>query len=170
MKITILQDHTDFMERMILCAYDHHHGLPLSAGALNQIRVKTVVGKHKGRLYTLGALTEAAEQAPPAEQRKLAKTMAAAVEADMEGWYCVQDDEGAQWLREHYVGPVLDWNGAVWWGKLKGLEIEAEVVFHECFKQRKSGEPGRTAGRQRDEVARVPGSPSLFRPDVEAIE
>lgn len=174
MKVTLLQDHTEFMERMIACAYDHNHGLPLSVTALNSIRVKTVVGRYQKKLYTLEHLRELAEwvHTPATERRKLAKIMAAAVEGDIEGWYCIRDDEGADWLRNNYVGPVLDWAGAVWWCKLKNLELDIEVDYDKHFKQRKRSESGRreAAPASTNNHTRVPSSSGLFRPDVEAIE
>lgn len=173
MAITVLQDHTDFMDRMIQSAYDHTLGIPLSIPLLDMIRVKTMVATYRGKLMTLADLRDLAEGVDPAEQRRISKLMANAVEAPIEAWYCIAHDEGAQWLQDNHAGPVLAWNGALWWGKLKGLDLTEEIHFHECFKKRSNrhrpdpGE-GKTAGedyRRRD----VPGG-RIFRPNVGEIE
>lgn len=155
MTITILQDHTDFFDRMLAMALNDNHGQPLSTSVLDRIRQKSIVGKYRGKAYTLGELREMADKLPEgSDRRSIARVMAASVEDQIE-WFCIADDEGVEWLEKHHAGPVLRWNGAVWWGRLKSIEIDTEVVTHEAFtprrKRRKPGsrpaKEGGTGGR-----------------------
>src|SRR5690606_33080393 len=117
---------------------DHHIGLPLTVPVLDAIRRKLIVCKVRGELKTLSEVEELRSKAAPgAETALLERAIAAGVEGTVEGWYCVADDEGAEWLTSNHTGPVLRWNGAVWWGRLKGITITAEVVTHDSFKPRR---------------------------------
>lgn len=174
MTILILQDHTQFIGRMLAQAANHTHGHPLNITALEAIRRKMLVAKYRGELRTLGGLQDLANLAAPgAETEAIARAMALAVEADVEGWYCIADNEGVAWLENNHSGPVLRWGGGVWWGKLKGIQIAAEVKRHDDYKQptRKRSRPG-----QREVETGAPewpagtGSSGLRRADVQSIE
>lgn len=174
MTITILQDHTDFFERVLAMAMEDNHGLPLSIEVLSRIRTKLIVCRYRGKLHLLEQLRSMATGLPEgAERRAIAKAMAAGVEGEMEGWYCIADNSGVAWLEGNYAGPVLRWNGAVWWGRLKNIEIDTEVVTHEAFKaRRKRRQPGRGAAEKTGAEGRpvVPGSSGFRRHYVPAIE
>ena len=171
MAITLLQDHTDFIGRMLAMAMNHDLAMPLNIRVLEEIRRKSLVTKHRSKLVTMGQLQELANVAARgAESESIGRAQALAVEGDYDGWYCVQDDEGVQWLLENPVGPVLRWNGGVWWGRLKGIEIQTEVVTHDSFKPRKRD---RSSPRQAEEDQSSRGygneSSGLRRPDVRPL-
>lgn len=175
MPITVLQDHTDFFERVLLVSFDHAHGLPLGTNTLEHIRTRSIVCRYRGAVYPLAVLREMAQTASPgAEREAIARAMAAGVEGEIEGWYCVADDDGAKWLESHHVGPLLRWNGAFWWGRLKDIQIDTEVVTHDAFTRRKKRrQPGR--GQAKEERARGNGplaqhGQGLRRPDMRAFD
>lgn len=165
--ITVLQDHTEFMDRMIELGYDHPDGAPLSIQLLDSIRAETVADTYQGQVMTLGQLRAQAE-AHPAQARKIGIVMANAVEHEPIRWYCIADDSGAQWLAERHLGPVIRWSNGVWWGHLEGQKIDAEVVFHASFKSRKRGKSGRSEEVERREPKAAGDSrgPGLVRPAV----
>lgn len=170
MTITILQDHTDFFERMLAMAMEHNHGLPLTVSVLNSIRSRSIVCRFRGQARALGDLRDLANTARGAERDAIARSMAAGVEGEMLGWFCVADDEGVDWLERHHVGPVLRWNGAVWWGRLKDIPIDTEVVNHDAFKARKRRRPGRRPAKEGQPAGGYVGEsrPGLRRPDMSA--
>lgn len=171
MKILVLQDHTDFFERMLAAALDHHLGLPLSITVIDEIRRKSIVCRFRGQLRTLGEMAELLKLAAPgAETSAIERTMAAGVEGDFEGWYCVAEDEGLQWLLNHHAGPVIRWNGAVWWGRLKGITISAEVVTHESYTARRRKPRARTNAPQGSAGYVDPRGHGVRRADVQPIE
>ena len=172
MAITILQDHTDFITRMLNMAIDHDLGMPLNIRVLEEIRRKTLVTKLRGKLLTMGQLQELASTASKgAESEAIGRAAALAVEGDYEGWYCIADDEGKQWLLENPVGPLITWNGGVWWGRLKGIEIQTEVVTHVSFKPRKRERSGQRAAEQDQQARGYAGAESsgLRRPNVQPL-
>ena len=170
MKILILQDHTEFFSRMLEASIDHHIGLPLSVPAIDAIRTARIVCRVRKELKTLGEVQEMLKQAAPgAESNLLERAIAAGVEGDVEGWYCVAEDEGFEWLTQNHAGPVLRWNGGAWWGRLKGIKINAEIITHESFKQRR-----RRSGARKDAAPAAsrpmgPVSTGFRRPDVRPI-
>lgn len=168
MTITILQDHTDFFERMLAMAMDHNHGLPLSVNVLNEIRTRSIVCRFRGKLLALGELRDQVATARGAERDAIARSMAAGVEGELLGWFCVADDDGVKWLERHHVGPVLRWNGAVWWGRLKDIPIDTEVVTHDSFKARKRRRPGRRPAEEGQPADGYVGErrPGLRRPHM----
>lgn len=172
MAITLLQDHTDFIERMLAMAMNHDLAMPLNIRVLEEIRRKLLVTKLRGKLVTGGQLQELADTAARgAESEAIGRAAALSVEGEVEGWYCVQDDEGVQWLLKNPVGPVLRWNGAVWWGRLKGIELNTEVVTHDSFKPRKRERPGPRKAEPADQGRGFGGeSKGLRRPDVHALD
>lgn len=173
MAITILQDHTDFITRMLNMAIDHDLGLPLNIRVLDEIRRKSTVTKYRGKLVTVGQLQLLANTAAKgAESEAIGRAAALAVEGDYEGWYCIADDDGLQWLRDNPVGPLLSWNGGFWWGRLKGVEIQTEVVTHVSFKPRKRDRSGQRTAQQDGQAGQSARaeSPGLHRPDVQALD
>lgn len=168
--VTVFQDHTEFISRMIEQAYDHLHGAPLSITLLNAIRKETVAAKYKGDILTLSQLRELAEN-NPAEARDIGIVMANAVEADLEGWYCIADDAGAIWLQDNPHGPVVRWSNAVWWGKIKGQHVPVEVRFDERFKQQRR-KPVRSPAQEtgRSQYAGAGAGESVFRPAIGEFE
>lgn len=172
MKVTVLQDHTDFIERMIFSAIDHEIGAPLNITVLNNIKSKMTVTRYRGELVTTGLVHDMLPTLPRgAEYEAAARALATAVEGKVEAWYCVADDAGVEWLTSHPAGPVIRWNGATWWGKLKGIKLpDLEISFHEAYKPRKNRRPsGRKAAEDLDERPTGTGGPGLRRPDMQAL-
>ena len=172
MAITILQDHTDFIARMLNMAIDHELAMPLNIRVLEEIRRKSLVTKFRGQLVTVGQLQELVKTAAKgAESEAIGRAAALAVEGEYEGWYCIADDEGLQWLRDNPVGPLLTWNGGAWWGRLKGIEIKTEVVTHVSYKPRKRERSGKRAAQQDGQTGRHAETESygLRRPNVQAL-
>lgn len=135
--ITVLQDHTAFMQRMYQCALADLESLPLSLEVVQAIQVKTM-GVKKGRQWvTLGSLAETA-RLPGKNSRAIAIAMAEAVEGEVEAWYCIAPDEGMEWIKANHVGPLVHWGQGWWWGKLRGVHIEAEIRFYMPTKQASS--------------------------------
>lgn len=170
MQILILQDHTEFFERMLEAAMDHQIGIPLSVPALDGIRRACIVCRVRKEMKTLGEVNELLlHAAPGAETALLERAAAAGVEGEIEGWYCVAEDEGFEWLTQNHTGPVLRWNGAAWWGRLKGIQINAEILTHEAYKPRRS-----RPGARKNAPAAAAGpvgqiGQSLRRPDVRPL-
>lgn len=170
MAILILQDHSTFFDRMLEQAINHQLGHPLSITAIESIRRRTLVTKYRGQLRTLGMLRDMVETAAPgAESQALSRAIASVVEADIEGWFCIADNDGREWLENHHVGPVLRWGGGVWWGRLKGIAIDTEVKWHDDFKPPSRKRAG--SGQRKAETTGLQspsGGPSsgLRRPDV----
>lgn len=165
-KVTVLQDHTAFMSRIWECSLEYTDSLPLGYDLLLQLRALMTVVKFRGKIYQLAAAKALADTLHPgAEVEQLAIAVAKAVEGEIEGWFCIADDEGALHLETIYCGPVIRWNGATWWMKLKGVEIpeDLEIEFHEAY--RKPRKPRRKpAGLAREEteggsVGHLPGYP-----------
>lgn len=172
MAITILQDHTDFIARMLAMAMNHDLAMPLNIRVLEEIRKKSLVCKYRSKLLTLGQLQELANTAARgAESEAIGRAAALAVEGDYEGWYCIADDEGKQWLLDNPVGPLITWNGGVWWGRLKDIEIQTEVVTHVSFKLRKRERSGQRAAEQDQQARGYTGAESsgLRRPNVQPL-
>ena len=147
-KITVLQDHSAFMQRMWDCSLESYDALPLGVPAIDAIRRALIVVKFRGRLIQLGEANALADTLNPgAELEALAKAMATAVEGDVEAWYCIADDEGAKALEDCYCGTVLRWNGATWWAKLKGVQVspDLERVFHEAYRKPRKSPRSRAA-------------------------
>lgn len=140
-KINVLQNHTDFMNRMWQASLESHDALPLSMPAIDQIRRKLILVSYRGEKMQLDAAAELSKTLNPgAEYDQLARAMARAVEGDIEAWYCIAEDDGAAWLGDTFHGPLMRWNGAVWWVKLKGLKLpdDLEICFHEAYRKPKS--------------------------------
>lgn len=172
MAITILQDHTDFITRMLNMAIDHDLAMPLNIRVLEEIRRKSLVTKLRGKLMTVGQLQELSKTAAQgAESEAIGLAAATAVEGDYEGWYCIADDEGLQWLRENPVGPLITWNGGAWWGRLKGIEIKTEVVTHVSYKPRKRERSGQRSAQQDGQAGRHAEGEryGLRRPNVQPL-
>ncbi len=155
---TILQDHSDFMIHMMAASIDHHMGLPLNITVLERIRSEMIVLRHNGELMTLQKARRDMHTFNKAEQDRLARAAVTAVEGQVEAWLCIADDEGCQALLDECVGPVLRWNGAAWWGRLKGVKVNTEIQFHEAYKPRKSRRPRKSADRQDEQPYRPMGA------------
>lgn len=175
--VTVLQNHSDFMERMWLASLDHYEALPLSLPTLDVLRRMLIVVNYRGQRMQLGAAAELIEKLNPgAEYDGMARAMAQAVEGEIDAWYCVADDDGAAWLEDNFCGPLMRWNGAAWWIKLKGLTLpeDLEVVFHESYrKPKKSSRPAPPPAGEAgwEAVADSPANnQSLRRGDVRPID
>ena len=161
---TVLQDHTEFMIHMMAAAMDHHQALPLNTTVLERIRTELIVLRHNGELITLQKARRDMHTFNKAEQDRIARAAATAVEGQVEAWLCMADDEGFEALIDECVGPVLRWNGAAWWGRIKGVKVNTEIQFHEAFKPRKNRRPRKGADRQDDQQYRpMGGGGSLLR-------
>ena len=126
--VTVLQDHTKFMQRIYESAQADFEGRPLSVAVLEAVRLKMLGVAQGGQWVPLAALQRAAEGRTK-EARKAALLMAEAVEGVVEAWYCIYPDDGLQWLQSNAVGPVIHWGDGWWWGKIKGVHIEASIKF-----------------------------------------
>lgn len=157
MTIKVLQDHTDFLTRMLEHAADQPNGKPLNITVLEAIRKACVGAKYQRQVHTRGQLELLARTADEKTKRKLTIVMAEAVELEVESWYCVANPEVLTGL---HVGPVVSWNGASWWGKLKGVECPVEIEFDDRFTKRKNTQRGavRPAPQQEQSPRAVVGA------------